>query len=96
VFHIGRLVKAPKVFYQPLPPYTQEARVAKVEGIVLLQRIVRKNGRIADLKVLQGIGFGLNQSAISTISNEWRFEPGILDGAPVDVHVNLKVSFRRA
>jgi TonB family protein len=95
VFHVGGRVKAPKVLYQPLPAYTREAREAKVEGIVLLQGIVRKNGRITDLKVLRGIGFGLDQNAVSTISNEWRFEPGTLDGAPVDVHVNLEISFRR-
>ena len=88
-------IKAPRVLYQPLPSYTQEAREAKVEGIVLLQGIVRKNGRITDLKVLQGIGYGLDQRAINTISNEWRFEPGTKDGEPVDVQVNMEVSFRR-
>jgi TonB family protein len=95
VYRVGGPVQAPRVRYQPLPTYTQEAREAKVEGIVLLQGIVRKNGRITDLKVLQGIGYGLDQSAINTITTEWRFEPGTKDGQPVDVQVNMEVSFRR-
>jgi hypothetical protein len=45
--------------------------------------------------VLQGIGYGLDQSAINTITTEWRFEPGTKDGQPVDVQVNMEVSFRR-
>ncbi len=95
VYRVGGTVKAPRVLYQPLPSYTQEARDAKAEGIVLLQGIVRKNGRITDLQVLRGIGYGLDQKAIETITNEWRFEPGTRDGQPVDVQVNLEVSFRR-
>jgi TonB family protein len=87
-------IVAPKCVYQPLPGYTPEAREAKVQGIMLLQGIIRKNGRIDSLKVLQGLGYGLDQSAIDMLSKEWRFEPGTLHGKPVDVQANIEVSFR--
>jgi TonB family protein len=94
VFVVGGPVKAPRVLYQPMPQYTAEARDAKIEGIALLQGIIRKNGRITDLKVLHGLGYGLDQSAIDTISREWRFNPGTLNGQPVDVQANIEISFR--
>lgn len=94
IYRAGGPVKPPRAVYQPMPPYTQEARDAKVEGIILLQGIIRKNGRITDLKVLRGLGSGLDQSAINKITNEWRFEPGTLEGQPVDVEANIEVSFR--
>lgn len=94
IFHVGDGIKAPKVLYQPLPPMTPEAKAAGAEGIVLLQGIIRKNGRITDVKILRGLGYGLDESAIHTITNEWRFEPGTLNGEPVDVQANIEVSFR--
>jgi TonB family protein len=95
IYTVGGPVQAPKALYHPLPAYTQEARDAKIEGIVLLQGIVRKNGRITDLKLVKGLGYGLDQNASNAISNEWRFDPGTLEGQPVDVQVTLEISFRR-
>jgi TonB family protein len=85
---------APKVLYQPVPQYTEEARDAKIGGVILLQGIIRKNGRIDSLKVLTGLGYGLDESAVATVGKEWRFEPGTLDGQPVDVQANIEISFR--
>jgi TonB family protein len=77
-----------------MPPYTQEARDAKAEGIVVLEVIVRKDGRVDSLKVLRELGYGLDESATRTIREEWRFRPGTLNGKPVDVIANIEVSFR--
>jgi TonB family protein len=84
----------PKCLYHPLPHYTQEARDAKVEGIIMLQAVIRKTGQITDIKVLRSIGYGLDESAIETLSKEWKFEPGTLKGRPVDIQANIEVSFR--
>jgi TonB family protein len=84
----------PVCVYQPLPGYTDEARAAKVEGTMLLQAVIRKNGQVTDIKVLQGLGYGLDESAIDTITHRWKFEPGTLNGQPVDVQANIEVSFR--
>ncbi len=95
IYSVGEdSVVPPKILYKPLPQYTQEARDAKVEGIILLQAIIRNTGQITDIKILKGIGHGLDESAIETLSKEWKFEPGTLDGQPVNVQANIEITFR--
>ncbi len=87
-------VKAPEVLYQLKPAYTDEARIARVEGIIVIQAIFRKTGAVDSFKVLQALGYGLDESAINTIATKWRFRPGTFNGEPVDVQVNIEVSFQ--
>jgi protein TonB len=94
VYGLGGGVKAPVAIYQPLPLYTEEARRARVEGIVLLQAIIRKDGSVDSFRVIRGLGYGLDESAINTIATKWRFKPGTLSGQPVDVQANIEVTFR--
>jgi protein TonB len=91
---VGNGVKPPVPLVQPLPAYTEEARKARAEGIVLIQAIVRKDGTVDSFKVLRGLGYGLDESAINTIATKWRFKPGTFKGMPVDVQANIEVSFR--
>jgi TonB family protein len=92
---VGNLgVKAPVPIYQALPSYTEEARKARVQGAVLLQVIIRKDGSIDSFKVVKGLGYGLDESAITTVKTKWRFQPGTLNEIPVDVQANVEVSFR--
>jgi TonB family protein len=91
---VGNGVKAPEALYQPLPAYTEEARKARAEGIVLIQAVIRKDGTVDSFKVLRGLGYGLDESAINTIATKWRFKAGTLRGEPVDVQANIEVSFR--
>ena len=65
-----------------------------VEGIILLQAIVRKDGSIDSFKVLKGIGYGLDESAVNTIARDWKYEPGTRNGKPVDVRIVIETSFR--
>lgn len=94
VYGVGGGVKAPIAVFQPLPLYTEDARKARVEGLVLLQAIIRKDGSVDSFKVIRGLGYGLDESAINTIATKWRFKPGTLNGQPVDVQANIEVSFR--
>jgi TonB family protein len=94
VYAIRGGVRPPVPLHQPLPPYTQDARNARVEGLVLLQGIIRKDGSADSFKIVRGLGYGLDESAINTISGQWRFKPGTLDGKPVDVQANIEISFR--
>ena len=91
---VGGGVKAPVAIYQPLPIYTEEARKARAEGIVMIQAVIRRDGSVDSFKVLRGLGYGLDESAINTIATKWRFKPGTLNGTPVDVQANIEVSFR--
>jgi periplasmic protein TonB len=91
---VGGGVKAPVLLFDPKPNYTEEARKARIEGVVLLQLVVRKDGSTDSFKVLRGLGYNLDESAISTINNKWRFKPGTKSGVPVDVQILVEVSFR--
>jgi TonB family protein len=91
---VGGGVKPPTVIFQPLPLYTEDARKARIEGLVLIQAIIRKDGSVDSFRILRGLGYGLDESAINTIATKWRFKPGTMNGAPVDVQANIEVSFR--
>lgn len=91
----GGRVKPPTCLFRPMPSYTQAAKEAKIEGLVLVEGIVRKNGRVADLKILRGIGYGLDEKVLETLRDDWRFSPATRDGKPVAVRVRIEVSFRR-
>jgi periplasmic protein TonB len=91
---LGPGIKEPQALIQPLPPYTEEARKAHIEGVVVLQAVILADGTVAGFKVLKGLGYGLDDSAIHTISSKWRFSPGTLNGTKVDVIANIEVRFR--
>lgn len=78
---------------QPKPPYTSEARLARVEDKILLMCVIRKDGTVGNARILKGLGYGLDESAIRTIETEWHFKPGTVDGEPIEVEANVEVSF---
>lgn len=82
----------PTVLYRVEPTYSEEARKAKYQGVVVLSAIVRKDGTIEILKVIRGLGLGLDENAISALK-QWRFRPGMRNGVPVDVALNIEVNF---
>jgi periplasmic protein TonB len=90
----GSGVKAPVALVQPEPLYTEEARKERVQGAVVLEGVVRRDGSIDSFKVIRGLGSGLDESAINTIATRWRFQPGTRNGVPVDVVVNIEIFFR--
>jgi protein TonB len=83
----------PQILKQSTPDYTDEAIKNKVEGIVILEAVIRKNGRVDSFKVLRGLGYGLEEKAMQEISKNWRFRPGTLEGEPVDVFATIEVQF---
>ncbi len=93
VYTLGGGVTNPEIIEQTIPSYTDQAIRAKVQGIVLFQAIIRKNGRVDSFKVLRGLGHGLEEKAIKEISTRWRFRPGTLNGNPVDVLATIEVTF---
>jgi protein TonB len=73
--------------------YTEQARRQGVTGDVILEIVVRQDGSVGDIKVLQGLGSGLNERAVQAV-RQWRFTPARLRGAPVDVVVEVAVEFK--
>jgi TonB family protein len=93
VYTLGSGISNPVPINQTIPSYTDEAIKAKVQGVVLLQAIIRKNGRVTDFKVLRGLGYGLEERAIEEIATNWKFRPGTLNGRAVDVLATIEVQF---
>lgn len=56
------------------PAYTPEAIAANIEGIVELSGTVGEDGIPSDVRVIQPLGFGLDENAIKCVL-EWRFTP---------------------
>jgi TonB family protein len=90
--HVGGDVKAPVKSYSPQPAYTEIARKARVQGVVIVQAIIDKQGSVTNVKVLKGLPMGLDKAAVDSIKT-WKFEPATLNGKPVDVYYNLTVNF---
>lgn len=92
VYRVGGGVTPPTVLSRIEPVYSEEARKAKYQGVVVLSAIVRKDGSIEILKVIRSLGLGLDENAIRALK-AWRFRPGMKGGKPVDVALNIEVNF---
>lgn len=90
---VGGDVQAPVKTHYPQPQYTEIARKARLQGVVIVQAIIDKQGNVTNVKLLKGLGMGLDQAAIDAIK-KWKFEPATLHGKPVSVYYNLTVNFR--
>ncbi|MBI1747325.1 MAG: energy transducer TonB [Acidobacteria bacterium] len=86
-------VRYPEVLAKPLPPYTEPARRNKIMGIVVLHVIIRKDGSVDNPRIVRGLGYGLDESALQTVLTGWRFRPAVLNGKPVDFETNIEVGF---
>ncbi len=84
----------PVVLRQIDPNYTLEAMRAKIQGSVLLECIVDNDGSIASCEVVRSLDnrYGLDLEAIKT-ARQWRFRPGMRNGAPVPFVVEIEMLF---
>ena len=89
----GSGVQPPRLLHEVRADYTDEARRANVTGEVVLEIVVRRDGTVGDVRILQRLGSGLDQRAIQAV-RQWRFAPATLKGAPVDVIVEVGVEFK--
>jgi periplasmic protein TonB len=71
----GNVVSPVTCLYCPQPGYTEEARKAKLQGKLLLQVLVGADGRAMRVRVMQGLGMGLDEAAVAAV-HAWRFSPG--------------------
>jgi len=83
----------PQLVSSPPPTYSEEARKAKIEGLVILGLVVDERGNPTNLRVISGLGMGLNEKAIEAVRG-WKFEPAFSkDGKPVAAKIAVEVSF---
>jgi TonB family protein len=84
----------PMLIYKTQPSYTKEARKAGLRGTVVLYIEVDPTGVARNVKVVKGLGLGLDEEAIKAVK-EWKFKPAQKDGTPVTVSATTEVSFAR-
>ena len=89
---VGGQVAAALLRHRVDPVYPPLARQARISGIVELQGIIAKDGRIRELKVLRGHPL-LVKAALDAVS-QWIYEPTRLNGEPVEVDAPITVNFR--
>ena len=89
----GSGVTPPELLKEVRPEFTEEARRQGISGDVVLEIVVRADGSVGDVKVLQGLGGGLNRNAVDAVK-QWRFAPARRHGVPVDVMVEVAVAFK--
>jgi TonB family protein len=76
-----------------VPSRTEQAKQAAIEGTVVLDLVVGVDGRVRDVRVVSGLGYGLDEAAITALE-ACRFSPGEKSGATVPVRIRgFKVRF---
>jgi len=93
VFKIGGGVSQPEVISAPEPAFTEEARQAKASGKVVVYLQVNPEGHPMHVKVIRGLGMGLDEKAIEAV-RQYKFKPAMKDGHPVTVEMNVEVNFQ--
>jgi periplasmic protein TonB len=89
----GSGIEPPRLLREVKPDYSEEARQRSIQGEVVLEIVVRRDGSVGEVRVLQGLGHGLDRRAIDAV-RQWRFAPARRQGTPVDVMVEVAVEFK--
>jgi len=84
-----------EITFKPRPVYTDEGRQLKIEGEVLLDVVFSSTGQIRIVKVVRGLGHGLDESAVRA-AEKIQFKPALRDGHPADFEAVLHIVFQLA
>lgn|GEM_PF-246327 len=88
---IGAAVAESTLVYRERPVYPEDARQARIEGDVELRIVIGKDGRVQQLKTLSGHP-KLVPAAMEAV-RQWRYQPTLLNGEPIEVVTTVEVKF---
>jgi protein TonB len=88
---VGGAVKEPQKMKDVPPKYPVIAQQAKVQGTVILEATIAKDGSVKDVRVLKAIAL-LTEAAVDAVK-QWRYTPTLLNGQPVEVLMTVTVNF---
>ena len=83
----------PRLVFNPQPDYAASSRQSRVEGTVWIGFVVGIDGLPHDLKVVASLDKDLDKKALEAVQ-QWRFEPAVKDGQPVEAPLEVGVSFQ--
>jgi len=92
-YPVGGGISAPRLLTRTQPDCTPEARAAEIDSSIEVVVTVGEDGIARDLRIQNGLGYGLDEKAIVCIQR-WRFSPGVYEGNAVPVDVTITVPFR--
>ena len=92
IYHVGDGTSPPRPTYTPEPEFSEEARHARFQGVVVMKVVVSKTGNIVRIKLQRALGKGLDENAMEGVK-QWRFDPATRKGQPVAVEMNIEVAF---
>ena len=72
--------------------YPEAARKARMQGIVILEAIITKDGNVESVRVLRGINPLLDNAAMGAVTR-WKYKPATFNGRPVPVYLTVTVKF---
>jgi TonB family protein len=84
-----------EIISKPTPLYTEEARAKRIEGEVLLEVVLEASGRLRVVRVVRGLGYGLDDAAVRA-AQQIRFKPALKDGQPLDSTAVVHIIFQLA
>jgi len=85
-------VSTPQVVREYKPDYPDSAKKKGLRGSVELEVVVKKDGTVGDVKVKKSLDAELDEEAVKAMK-KWEFKPGTKDGKPVDVLVDVEMTF---
>jgi TonB family protein len=92
-YRVGGGVVPPALLREVKPKYTPEALMRKIQGTVVLDVVVDREGTPVRIRVTRSLDAGLDEEAMVAV-REWRFKPGRVGNMPVDVLVSIWLDFR--
>ena len=72
--------------------YPQKAKENKIEGKVYIKCKITSEGKVEEIKVVKGLGFGCDEEAIRVVKDS-KWKPGEIDNKPVDMYVSIPIIF---
>jgi protein TonB len=83
----------PVVLLKVEPEYSEEARKARIQGVVIVRAEIDARGQVQNISVAQGLGLGLDERAVAAV-RKWRFRAGMRNGRPVTTQALIHLTFR--
>lgn len=93
IFNAGDLDQPPRKIVQSQPVYPYKARQRNIEGFVKVKLLVKADGSVGSVEVLDASPEGLFEDAATKAVPNWRFQPGTVDGQAVPSWVVTTIRF---
>ena len=93
VVSAGPGIRPPEISENSEPEYSEEARIARHEGTVLLQADVAVTGEVKNVVLVRSLGLGLDERAVEAVRH-WRFKPARRGRDQVAFRATFEVNFR--